>query len=92
MIKSYLSGEQTNWDANLGGLAAAYRSTPNESIRLTPPSDDTGTGSPPNNGRGLVSECEEDDCDWKGDRYGALEHAASTTVRWRKARCLDTYM
>ena len=36
MIKSYLRGEQTNWDINLGCLAGAYRSSPNESTGLTP--------------------------------------------------------
>ncbi|CAG2256003.1 unnamed protein product [Mytilus edulis] len=36
MIKSYLQGEQTDWDLNLGCLAGAYRSTPNESTSLTP--------------------------------------------------------
>ena len=36
MIKSYLRGEQTNWDLNLGCLAGAYRATPNESTGLTP--------------------------------------------------------
>jgi hypothetical protein len=36
MIKSYLRGEQTNWDVNLGCLAGAYRATPNESTGLTP--------------------------------------------------------
>lgn len=36
MIKSYLQGEQENWDLNLGCLAAAYRSTPQESTGLTP--------------------------------------------------------
>ena len=36
MIKSYLCGEQTDWDLNLGCLAGAYRSTPNESTGLTP--------------------------------------------------------
>ncbi len=36
MIKSYLRGEQTEWDQNLGCLAAAYRATPNESTGLTP--------------------------------------------------------
>ncbi len=36
MIRAYLKTEQTDWDMNLGCLAAAYRSTPNESTRLTP--------------------------------------------------------
>ncbi|MCG8045846.1 MAG: RNase H-like domain-containing protein [Candidatus Thiodiazotropha endolucinida] len=36
MIKAYLKDEQTDWDLNLGCLAAAYRSTPNESTQLTP--------------------------------------------------------
>ncbi|CAC5395525.1 unnamed protein product [Mytilus coruscus] len=36
MIKSYLCGEQTDWDLNLGCLARTYRSTPNESTGLTP--------------------------------------------------------
>lgn len=36
MIKSYLRGEQTNWDLNLGCLAGAYRATQNESTGLTP--------------------------------------------------------
>ena len=36
MIKSFLKGEQTNWDLNLGCLAGAYRATPNESTGLTP--------------------------------------------------------
>ena len=36
MIKSYLRGEQENWDLNLGCLAFAYRSTPQESSGLTP--------------------------------------------------------
>ncbi|CAC5421923.1 unnamed protein product [Mytilus coruscus] len=36
MIKSYLRGEQTNWDMNLGCLAGAYRASPNESTCLTP--------------------------------------------------------
>jgi hypothetical protein len=35
MIKSYLPGEQTNWDINLGYLAGAYRSSSNESTGLT---------------------------------------------------------
>ena len=35
MIKSYLRGEQTNWDVHLGCLAGAYRATPNESTGLT---------------------------------------------------------
>ena len=36
MIKSFLKGEQTDWDLNLGCLAAAYRATPQESTGLTP--------------------------------------------------------
>ncbi len=36
MIRAYLKTEQTDWDMNLGCLAAAYRSTPNESTKLTP--------------------------------------------------------
>ena len=36
MIKSYLQGEQKNWDPNLGSLAFAYWSTPQESSRHTP--------------------------------------------------------
>lgn len=36
MIKSYIKGEQTNWDKNLGCLAGAYRATPSESTKLTP--------------------------------------------------------
>ena len=36
MIRAYLTGEQNNWDLNLGCLAAAYRATPNESTKLTP--------------------------------------------------------
>ena len=36
MIKCYIRNEQTNWDRNLGCLAAAYRSTPQESTNLTP--------------------------------------------------------
>lgn len=36
MIKAYLKDEQTDWDLNLGCLAAAYRSTPNQSTQLTP--------------------------------------------------------
>ncbi|CAC5410573.1 unnamed protein product [Mytilus coruscus] len=36
MIKSYLRGEQTNWDMNLGCLSGAYRASPNESTCLTP--------------------------------------------------------
>ncbi|MES9881558.1 MAG: reverse transcriptase domain-containing protein [Sedimenticola sp.] len=36
MVKSYLRGEQENWDLNLGCLAAAYRATPHESTGLTP--------------------------------------------------------
>ncbi|XP_053378447.1 uncharacterized protein LOC128548091 [Mercenaria mercenaria] len=36
MVWAYLVGEQDEWDQNLGCLAGAYRSTPNESTRLTP--------------------------------------------------------
>jgi hypothetical protein len=36
MSKSYLSGEQTNWDLNLGFLAGAYRASPNETTGLSP--------------------------------------------------------
>ena len=36
MIKAYLRGEQTDWDLNLGCLAAAYRASPCESTGLTP--------------------------------------------------------
>lgn len=36
MIKSYLRGEQTNWDLNLGCLAGAYRASPNETTGFTP--------------------------------------------------------
>ena len=36
MIKAYLCGQQRDWDLHLGCLAGAYRSTPNESTRLTP--------------------------------------------------------
>ncbi len=36
MVKAYLKGEQTEWDKNLGCLAAAYRATPNESTGLSP--------------------------------------------------------
>lgn len=36
MIRAYLKGEQTDWDINLGCLAAAYRTTPQESTGLTP--------------------------------------------------------
>lgn len=36
MIKSYLKGEQTNWDLNLGCLAGAYRASPHETTGLTP--------------------------------------------------------
>ena len=35
MIKAYLKGEQTNWDRNLGCLAAAYRASQHESTGLT---------------------------------------------------------
>ena len=36
MIKCYLKGEQTNWDQNLGCIAAAYRASPHETTTLTP--------------------------------------------------------
>jgi hypothetical protein len=36
MIKSYLKGEQRDWDLHLGCLAAAYRATPHEATGLTP--------------------------------------------------------
>lgn len=36
MIKAYLRGEQKDWDLYLGCLAGAYRSTPNESTKITP--------------------------------------------------------
>ena len=36
MIKAYICGEQNEWDLNLGCLASAYRSIPNESTDLTP--------------------------------------------------------
>ena len=36
MIRAYLTGEQNEWDLNLGCLAAAYRATPNESTKMTP--------------------------------------------------------
>ena len=36
MIRAYLSDNQTDWDLNLGCLAAAYRATPNETTKLTP--------------------------------------------------------
>jgi hypothetical protein len=36
MITSYLCGEQTNWDLNLGFLAGAYRASPNETTGLSP--------------------------------------------------------
>ena len=36
MIKSFLRGEQSDWDLNLGCLAAAYRSTPQESTGMSP--------------------------------------------------------
>lgn len=35
MIKSYLCGEQTNWDLSLGCLAGAYRASPNETTGLS---------------------------------------------------------
>jgi transposase InsO family protein len=36
MIKSYLKGQQRDWDLNLGCLAAAYRATPHDSTHMTP--------------------------------------------------------
>jgi transposase InsO family protein len=36
MIKSFLRGEQTNWNMNLGCLEGAYRASPHESTGLTP--------------------------------------------------------
>ena len=36
MIKAYLSGEQREWALHLGCLAGAYRTTPNESTKMTP--------------------------------------------------------
>ena len=36
MIRAYLKDQQTDWDLNLGCLAAAYRATPHESTGLTP--------------------------------------------------------
>ena len=36
MIKSYLRGEQEEWDLNLQYIAAAYRATQQESTSLTP--------------------------------------------------------
>ena len=36
MVRAYLTGEQDDWDRNLGCLAGAYRSTPQESTKLTP--------------------------------------------------------
>ena len=36
MIKSFIKGEQTEWDQNLGCLAGTYGATPNESTTLTP--------------------------------------------------------
>ncbi|XP_045161905.1 uncharacterized protein LOC123526722 [Mercenaria mercenaria] len=36
MVRAYLVGEQEDWDLNLGCLAGAYRSSPNESTGLTP--------------------------------------------------------
>ena len=35
MIKAYLKGQQTDWDRNLGCLAAAYRSSQHESTGIT---------------------------------------------------------
>ncbi len=36
MVKAYLKGGKTEWDQNLGCLAAAYRATPNETTGLSP--------------------------------------------------------
>lgn len=36
MIKSYMEGQQTHWDVNLGCLASAYRSTQHESTGFSP--------------------------------------------------------
>ena len=36
MIKSYLRGQQHNWDQHLGCLAAAYWATPHKSTGMTP--------------------------------------------------------
>ena len=36
MIKSYLRGQQHNWDQHLGCRAARYQATPHESTRMTP--------------------------------------------------------
>ena len=36
MTKSYLKGQQHNWDQHLGCLAATYRATPHESTGMTP--------------------------------------------------------
>ena len=36
MIRAYLTDCQTDWDLNLGCLAAAYRATPNDTTKLTP--------------------------------------------------------
>lgn len=36
MIKAYLVGEQDQWDLYQGCLAGAYRSTPNETTRMSP--------------------------------------------------------
>ena len=36
MIKSYLRGQQHNWDQHLCCLAAAYHATPHESTGMTP--------------------------------------------------------
>ena len=36
MVRAYLSGEQDEWDMNLGCLAGAYRSTPHEATKFSP--------------------------------------------------------
>ena len=36
MIKAYLRVEQTDWDMNLGCLAAAYRASQHEGTAMTP--------------------------------------------------------
>ena len=44
MIKAYLKGEQTDWDFNLGCLAAAFRATP-QFYRSNTQHDDVGEGN-----------------------------------------------
>ena len=36
MVKKYLRGEQSEWDRNLGCIAAAYRASVHESTGMTP--------------------------------------------------------